>query len=92
MRCAACRWPERSAQTGEADSLRVHLAHGICVHAGHERCAARENVRLQGSLLTACRIGILRFLQQAGARRGSLDEIPCELTGVISSINSPRKT
>jgi len=49
----AHRSAERSAQTSEADSRccrlrRVRLAHGICVHAGHERCAARENVRLQG--------------------------------------------
>ena len=45
---------ESSAHASKADSRccrlrRVRLAHGICVHAGHERCAARENVRLQGS-------------------------------------------
>src|SRR5262249_31981665 len=43
-----------SAQTSKADSpccrlSRVRPAHGICVHTGHERRAARDNVRPEGS-------------------------------------------
>jgi hypothetical protein len=68
----AHRSAERSAQTSEADSRccrlrRVRLAHGICVHAGHERCAARENVRLQGSPGAAGRG--LELLHRAGPDR-----------------------